>query len=86
MESRKAFIYRMLALISEVQDKPNLTSKEVVSLLEFQLHNREIEILRDVENKVYTNYQKVGVHKSTLINLDKLFKLILTKHLHNGTS
>jgi len=48
METRKAFIYRMLALVSEIQDKPNLTTKDVTSMLEVQLKIRERSLVENL--------------------------------------
>ena len=79
METRKAFIYRMLALVSEIQDKPNLTTKDVTSMLEIQLKIRERSLVENLGEIAEKNYVQAGFHKHSYANVLQLFKLILTK-------
>ena len=78
-ETRKEFIYRMLALINEVQDKPNLTTNDIVSLLELHLHNRERGVAIEFKRLALKNFSLSGLHKNSFIQLDEHFNLILTK-------
>ncbi len=78
MEERKVFIYRMLTLISEVQDKPNFNIKDVVNLLEFQLRARDIEVATDFKEQALNKFSLSGLHKNSYKELDKHFNLILT--------
>jgi hypothetical protein len=79
METRKEFIYRMLAMISEVQDKPNISTKDITSMLELHLHNREREVAVYIKDIALRKYEVAGLHKHSYTKLDHLFKLILTK-------
>lgn len=79
MENRKVFIYRMFAMVSEIQDKPNLTTKDITSMLEVQLKLRERNLVEEVGEIAETKYRLAGLHKHSLTNIKQLFKLILTK-------
>lgn len=78
-ETRKAFIYRMLSMISEIQDKPNLSTKDVTSMLEIQLKIREREIVEQAGEIAKRRYTDAGLHKHSYSNVEHLFKLILNK-------
>ena len=69
----------MLAMISEIQDKPNLTTKDITSMLEVQLKLRERNLVEEVGVVAETQYLFSGLHKHSLANIKQLFKLILTK-------
>lgn len=79
MEARKVFIYRMFAMVSEIQDKPNLTTKDITSMLEVQLKLRERNLVEEVGEIAQKNYLKAGFHKHSNANVLQLFKIILTK-------
>jgi len=78
IETRKEFIYRMLSMISEVQDKPNISTKDIVALLELHLHNRERGVAIDFKEQALSKYSLSGLHKNSYIQLDKYFDLIIT--------
>jgi hypothetical protein len=76
IETRKEFIYRMLSMISEVQDKPNFNIKDVVNLLEFQLHARDVQVATDFKNKALTKFSLSGLHKNSYADLNNYLELI----------
>ncbi len=80
IETRKEFIYRMLTMISEVQDKPNFNIKDVVNLLEFQLRARDVQVATDFKEQALSKFSLSGLHKNSYKELDKYFDLILTNY------
>ncbi len=60
METRQQFISRMIWLIAEVK-KSNHDDSNILSLLEFELKQRETNLVYNVKNKVITKeFKKVS--------------------------
>jgi len=77
METRQQFISRMIWMIAEVK-KSNYDDSNILSLLDFQLKHREINLINDSKEKVIT---KMNLKNNSVVTTSFVIKTGINEFL-----